>query len=394
MNKRILFIDDDSNLLSGIRRKLRNEDYDIVMAVEGEAGLEAIRHGPPVAVTVCDMRMPGMDGIEVLEKIAKLSPNTCRIMLTGNADQQTAIDAVNKSRIFRFLTKPCPDDELIMALDTGIRQYQLVTAEHELLQQTLAGSIKVLTDVMALVAPEAFASTGVIRYWIQQMAPKLEIEKLWVLEIAALISRIGLVAIPEDIQDLNRMHKPMTPGEREILASAPQIASNLIRNLPRMDDVAHILEYQWKGYDGSGVPEGGVCGGDIPYGARILKILGDLASFTKGTVPDRRGIAHLMAHREAYDPNLLHIISTHFTDNDGTAATGAATDGVEYLAVTPAGLRPGDLLITDVYHKDGNLLLAGGVRLSAIQVEKLRNIDRLISLVEPVEIERRNSEQA
>ena len=388
MNKRILFIDDDTRLLDGLRRKLHNSDYDLTMAVEGREALEAVRSGSPIAVAVCDMRMPGMDGVEVLEQIAKLSPNTTRIMLTGNADQKTAIDAVNKSRIFRFLTKPCPDEELTMALDAGIRQYQLVTAEQELLQQTLAGSIKVLTEVMTMVAPEAFKDASKIRDWVKLITAGLNTDKLWVIEIAALISPIGLMAIPENIQERHRLNKRLMDSEREILARAPQIASNLIANLPRMGDVAEILKYQWKGYDGSGVPNDNVAGQEIPYGARMLKILGDLASVTDGAVPDHQGIAHLMANREHYDPTLLDIITSHLSTED--AANGALGDSetVKYLTLKISALMPGDLLITDIVRDDGSLLLARSVRLSEVQVEKLRNINQLITLIEPVEVER------
>jgi len=388
MNKRVLFIDDDTSLLDGLRRKLHNHDYDLTMAVEGQAALEAIRSSSPIAVVVCDMRMPGMDGVEVLEQIAKLSPNTSRIMLTGNADQKTATDAVNKSRIFRFLTKPCPDEDLIMALDAGIRQYQLVCAEQELLQQTLAGSIKVLTDVMAMVKPQAFQDASKIWDWVKKITAGLNTDKLWIIEIAALISPIGLMAIPEDIQERNRLNKRLTDSEREILARAPQIASNLIANLPRMDDVADILKYQWKGYDGSGVPNDDVVGQDIPYGARMLRILADLASVTTGAVPDHQGIAHLMANQEHYDPTLLAVITSQLANEDGANEALSGGETVEYLALKISALMPGDLLITDIVRDDGSLLLARSVRLSEVQVEKLRNINQLITLIEPVEVER------
>jgi len=389
MNKRVLFVDDDQHLLSGLRRTLHHSDYEITTINNGIEALSITKKKAAFAVVVCDMHMPGMDGIEVLERIQKLSPHTSRIMLTGNADLQTAIDAVNKSRIFRFLTKPCPDENLLIALEAGVRQYQLVTAEQELLQKTLAGSVKVLTDVMALVVPKAFESAGVVRKWVRELAPKLDVDNLWAIEIAALISRIGFVTIPDDIQDRSRLNKRLDSSEKEILARAPQVASNLIRNLPRMEGVASILQYQWKGFDGSGVPQDGKLGGAIPRGARILRILTDLAAVTKGTVPDHQGFAYLRAHEELYDPGLLPLIITHFTEASQAEKDASADHDVQCLSLNITALRVGDLLISDICRKDASLLLASGTCLSEIQIEKLRNIRSVAALIEPVEVERR-----
>jgi response regulator RpfG family c-di-GMP phosphodiesterase len=388
MNKRILFIDDDPNLLNAMRRKLHNSKYGVFMANSGESGLQTVKTNPPFAVVVCDMRMPGMDGVRTLEEIAKLTPNSSRIMLTGNADQQTAIEAVNTSQIFRFLTKPCPDAALMMALEAGTRQYQLVTAERELLQKTLAGSIKVLTDVMALVMPEAFDRGGVTREWLQQLAPKLDEKNLWAVEIAALISRIGFVTVPNDIQEKIRLNKPLNAVGQQILSQVPLTASKLIRNLPRMDEVATTVEYQWKGFDGSGVPTDDVKGEDIPRGARILRILSDLAAVTKGSFPNESGIGHLLANKHMYDPALLEIVTTHFAVGGEAERTIKGNMVLEYLRLRVSALRPGDLLVSDICREDGQLLLAKGMRLSEIQIDKLRNLAQITTLCEPIEVER------
>src|SRR4030042_1805929 len=95
--------------------------------------------GKPYAVIVSDLKMPGMNGIKFLSKVREMAPDSVRVMLTGFAELQTAIDAVNEGNIFRFLTKPCPPDILSRALDMGIEQYRLITAERELLEQTLKG---------------------------------------------------------------------------------------------------------------------------------------------------------------------------------------------------------------------------------------------------------------
>ncbi len=110
----------------------------------------------PYAVVVSDFRMPVMDGIKFLIQVKETAPETVRMMLTGNTDLPTAIDAINQGQIFRFLTKPCSGELLIQTLDAGLRQYQLITAEKDLLEKTLKESISLLTDVLAIVNTKAY----------------------------------------------------------------------------------------------------------------------------------------------------------------------------------------------------------------------------------------------
>ena len=141
MHDRILIVDDDANLLQAMRRQLF-DTFDVTTAEGGEAALDLIGDETPFAVVLSDMRMPGLDGVEFLKRFRERSKHTVRMMLTGNADQQTAVDAVNEGHIFRFLKKPCPEATLRAAIDAGIEQYRLVIAERELLSKTVAGTVK------------------------------------------------------------------------------------------------------------------------------------------------------------------------------------------------------------------------------------------------------------
>jgi DNA-binding NtrC family response regulator len=152
MSDRILLVDDDANILQGYQRALRKQ-FVLEPALSGEEGLEAVRAQGPYAVVVADMQMPGMNGVEFLARVKEIAPDTVRMMLTGNADQQTALEAVNEGHIFRFLTKPCSPDLLAKMLGAGLKQYGLVMSERDLLAKTLRGSIQVLTDVLGLVNP-------------------------------------------------------------------------------------------------------------------------------------------------------------------------------------------------------------------------------------------------
>lgn len=157
MSERILLVDDDENLLSALRRQMRTL-FDLSLAKSGEEAIEMVRAAAlsktPYAVVVADMRMTGLDGIETLSQIREIAPNTVRMMLTGNADQDTAIKAINRGNIFRFFCKPCPPIELVNGINDGIAQFRLVTGEAEMLRQIQLTSraLKTLSEAnMALM---------------------------------------------------------------------------------------------------------------------------------------------------------------------------------------------------------------------------------------------------
>ena len=125
---RILIVDDDIDLLNGLVRQL-GDRFSLAKATDGPSALKALRDDGPFAAVLCDMRMPGMDGVEVLRHVAALAPNTVRLMLTGNADQETAAAAINEGGVFRFLAKPVAKQVLAEALDLAVHRYRLNLAE-------------------------------------------------------------------------------------------------------------------------------------------------------------------------------------------------------------------------------------------------------------------------
>src|SRR5437868_6956083 len=131
MAERILLVDDDPNLLDGYRRSLSRE-FLMETALGSQLALKLIAENGPYAVVVSDMRMPGMDGVQFLSKLKAQAPDTVRVMLTGNADMDTAINAINEGSIFRFLNKPCSKETMGKTLTAALLQYRLVTAEKQL----------------------------------------------------------------------------------------------------------------------------------------------------------------------------------------------------------------------------------------------------------------------
>lgn len=313
--KKILFVDDDPDLLAGIRRQLRRE-FDILTAEGGDGGLDVLQDDDAVAVVVSDMRMPGMNGVEFLEQVRKLSPDTVRIMLTGYADLETAIEAVNSGKIFQFLTKPISSGELKEILRTSLEYHHFITMESMLLEQTLIGSIRSLLDILSMVQPAAFRRALRIRRHAKPLAERLKIASVWEIELAATLSQIGHVAGPR-VGTHNKIHRGrvLTSRKEKTFDEYPEIGYHLIKNIPRLEKVARIILYQEKHYDGSGFPHDDVRGEAIPLGARILKIVLDFDKLISPNTPLKAILHTLQGRSRRYDPRILQefmdMVGTH-----------------------------------------------------------------------------------
>ncbi|MFH1805688.1 MAG: HD domain-containing phosphohydrolase [Pseudomonadota bacterium] len=383
---KILFVDDDENLLGALRRQLRGK-FNLLTAVGGEQALKVLEDEGPIAICVADMRMPGMDGIKVLEEIGKRSPETVRMMLTGNADQTTAVEAINRGKIFRFFNKPYEDAALEAGLRDGLRQYQLITAERQLIEQTLAGSVKVLTEVLAQLNPVVFGRAMRVKKWCDMIVHEVGYPQPWELGLAALLCPIGLVSLPPDILARMAQDKTLQPLERDIVMRTPEVGRRLIANIPRLEQIAGIVHLQNRNFDGTGFPDGAAFGMEIPLGARILRILNDLGARVIGDAPMEHDFDELARHRHRYDPVLFdHLRSLLAFVDDGQEYEGPP-EGREMIVLLK-DLRVDDFLMTDIETVENRILLTHGQFISKLQLQRLRVFETLHKFREPIEIRR------
>ncbi len=233
MRERILLVDDDSNVLDGYRRSLSRE-FLIETAAGPDEALVLLEQKEPYAVIVSDMRMPGMNGIQLLSSVKTSSPETVRVILTGNADMETAIEAINEGSIFRFLIKPCAREMMAKTLTAALVQYRLVTAEKELLEQTLSGSIQVLTEVLSLVNPAAFARAERARRCIRHVVTAMKLGNPWQYEVAAMLSQLGCVTLAPETIEAVYSGRELTPTEQAQYAAHPSVAYDLLSKIPRL----------------------------------------------------------------------------------------------------------------------------------------------------------------
>ncbi len=192
---RILCVDDEPAVLESLSDTLHRH-FDVWTATSGAAGLDQLRAEPlEFAVVLSDMRMPVMPGHVFLSEACKLAPDATRMLLTGYADVEAAISAVN-GQLFRFLTKPCSPTDLLASCQAALEQHRMRTAEKVLLEQTLKGSLKALSDVLALANPAAFGRSASVREHAQRLAVALDAGTTWEVGVAAMLAQLGAITLP------------------------------------------------------------------------------------------------------------------------------------------------------------------------------------------------------
>ena len=375
MTDKILFVDDEPNVLQAYKRALRKQ-FDMDMAPGGPEALEMIAANGPYAVIVSDMRMPVMDGVEFLATAKARTPESVRMMLTGNSDQQTAIDAVNKGDIFRFMNKPCPPENLARALDAGLAQYRLITAEKELLQKTLAGSIRVLAEVLSLVNPEAFGRTARLQKTMRKLVVQMGLPKVWWMEPMVLLSQIGCVILPEKVLRKIVNDQPLNQEEYQLYAQHPCIGSDLLDKIPRMEEIAESIRYQEKNFDGSGVPRDEIKGRMIPLGARLLKGVLDFDRHEASGLAPAACLSRMKRQPNLYDPDILAALEQ----------TMVRKAPVETQEVSFSNLKDGMVMARDVKSKSGILILCNGHRITPSVRQHLENFHNNSNLEEPLHV--------
>jgi len=370
---RILCVDDEQNVLDGLMRTLRTS-FTVETALGGAAGLDKIRTKDPFAVIVSDYRMPHMSGAEFLASAREIAPDSVRVLLTGQAGLDGAIAAVNEGHIFRFLTKPCPTDVLVKSLHSCVEQYRLVTSEKVLLGQTLHGSIKALTDVLALSNPDAFGRATRIRQMVSELMAECGTPDRWAVEVACMLSQIGCVALPPKVQE--KLYKGELLNKEEMLMAerASQVTERLLVNIPRLEPVRDILRLHARRYAGDEKCADGIKGDAIPWGARALKIAIDFDYLNSHH--DARDSLNVLCSREGwYDPAILKI----FVDSHGGQDKDVRICDLRLREIT-VGMR----FAEDVRSAKGVLLIAKGQEVTDSLLERLHNFYFATGVREPV----------
>ncbi len=381
MRPKVLFVDDEPEVLSSFLSILKIH-YDISTSDNPIEAISIVKNNGPFSVVVSDYRMPKMNGVELLSEIMKIEKNTTRILLTGFSDFQTVIQAINNGNIYRYLTKPIDIDQLINNIDDGVRQFNLLKSERELLEQTLKGSIKLLMDLLSVANTKSFVRVSRVKNIVKRLASKLNYEPLWEVEIAVMLSEIGLVGVPFDIVDKKERRMPLTPEEQRLYNNHPKIGSDLIKNIPRLENIAKAIEYQsisnFTEFDPS----------ELESNKALM--LSQLITVAKiyDKISDA-GLSHLDAidylnKRKNFSPHIIKLLELEFGDQD--ISRSASIDSV-YIEE----LKEDMILADDIVDNFGMILYAKGKELSDMIILRLKSMAKNRKIIQPIKVIRYNN---
>jgi response regulator RpfG family c-di-GMP phosphodiesterase len=375
MDEMILCVDDDLDALLLLQRQLRTQ-FHIDCVLRPDKALAAMEREIPYAVVVSDLQMPGMDGLELLAKVKQLSPESVRIVLTGQADLETAIAAVNQGNIFRFLTKPCSAEELAHTLRAALEQYHLVTAERDLLETTLHASIKVLTEVLSLVHPAAFSRASRIHRYVRHMAAARNLPNAWQFEVAALLSQVGCITLEPGALDRIYTGDEITAEEKQMFAAHPAAGGELLAHIPRLEAVACMIANQNLAFGETPAVPVGVPADTVALGAHLLRAAIDFDGLITRNRSQEQTLAKMRQRARDYDPECLAALAI-FVSPEG---------GMQLRILKTAELRPRMVVDQDLLTKTGLLLLAKGQEVTPSVLGRLRAFAAKPGIAEPVRV--------
>lgn len=364
MTTRVLFVDDEPRILDGIRRMLRN-DYDLEVAVGGNAGLDALDR-EEFAVIVSDMRMPELSGSEFLAIAADRQPDAVQMILSGQADLSSTVDAVNRGHLFRFLLKPIDRDALRTSLTAAMEQFRLRRVEKELLQQTLAGAVDALGEILALASPQATHRATLVRSYVARIAEPTDLRDDWQLNVAAALANIGSLAVPDDVIERSAKAEVLTHAEQQMLARHPHVASDVIARIPRMDGVAEIVRAQNATNVETVRPE-------LVDHASVLQLASAIADKVLRGVPEDQAIL-LVEQSGRYPEALLKGLRS-------------VAKGTRLAELPIDALRVGMILRNPLCTPAGLVIANAGTRLTAVLVARIHNFAAGVGVQEPIIVE-------
>ena len=411
---KILFVDDEENILRSLQRLFMDEEVEVFTASSGTKGLEILTREAGVGVVVSDQRMPEMTGVDFLEKSKAISPQSIRILLTGYADVNAAIDAINRGGTFRYLNKPWNDDELVQAVMGALQMYRLFAENKRLaaiVKKQNAELKKWNTELEGIVQEQTMelqksydsvrainsrlranfkntivAFSGLIELRDKRMRAHsrnvaevsvnvakqlgLEGEARETVMVAALLHDIGKIGIPDLM--LAREAEQMNFAEREEYLQHPVRGQAAIDRIEELREAGLIIRSHHEYYNGSGFPDG-LKKGEIPLGARIIT----LADYIDKKMRKSMGATGFEALRKEvelekgtlFDPKLVPVALGQA--EEFYKKIRARTDHIE-IELLPADLQEGMEASRDVFSGTGILLLTKGTVLAKPSIMLLK----------------------
>ncbi|MBL8830514.1 MAG: response regulator [Planctomycetaceae bacterium] len=402
---KVLVVDDETGVLSACARALRRVEADIVTSDSPMRGLE-MTHADEFAVIVSDQRMPEMSGAQFLEQISHTSPDTVRVILTGYADINLAMDAINRAGVSRYLTKPWNDDDLRCVVTQGLEQFALVRENRRLqeltrqqneellqlnatleqrveertadinrlntdLRNSLLGSIRVLAELTEMHSKVIGSHGQRVAGICRRLAALLNISggDLVQLEIAAILHDIGKIGIPAEIA--RKRDAALTAQERAVMELHPARGDGIVRMVPNLAMAATLVRHHHERLDGRGYPDR-LVGDQIPLGSRIIavasaydNILNSREHFENVTPAQALHVVEQLAPGR-FDPVVMEALQRYVSTEADSIQQGAE------IEIRLRDLRVGMMLSRELRTSRGVLLLPKNCVMNAEHLSRVK----------------------
>jgi response regulator RpfG family c-di-GMP phosphodiesterase len=394
-NRRVLYVDDEQPLLSSFVSMLRKEDVEVHTLNDPTRIDTVLTQVGPFALVVSDQRMPGKDGAAVLETVARTHPETIRIMLTGHADFDATLRALNQGGISKFVSKPWNDDDLCCLIRDAITRYNLTTqnayllnalaeqniALSRLLDGTVAQTVSLLGDLISYVTPTAgaFAERSK-RLGTAALAlyPEIDEQERWDILRALDLFCLGLAVLPAWVQVTINKHGLGALDRFPVAKNHHILAAGLLERIPQFENVSRIIHFIERDFDGTGEPGGEpLTGRDIPFGARLLHILVDIEKHSSPNFKGAEVLEHMMHHNGKYDNEIIARMIG--------APRGSGSGGFK-ATVQVSALLPGMILLDDLVTNAGNCLLRAPATLTETSITIILQWHQSDAIIGPVRV--------
>jgi response regulator RpfG family c-di-GMP phosphodiesterase len=408
----ILCVDDEPGILSALRRLFRAKGFQVQIAEGGKAGL-ALMETQPFDLVISDMRMPEMDGAAFLEQVRLRWPNSIRLLLTGYADIQSVMAAINKGEIYRYIAKPWDDNDILLIVRGALqhrsmeieqrRLQALISQQNEELKELNAGlelkvqertkdlqvanerlksnfvtSIKVFTSLIELRQKDLAGHARRVAELAKRLAVQLGLDNKQAQEIlvAALLHEIGKVGFEDEL--LNTPVMMLNTQQLEEFRKHPENAETVLMPLEELRGAVEIISNQLERFDGDGYPRH-IAGQSIPIGSRILSVASDYDGLQIGLLrlqkltPAQAQDAILQGARRRYDPEVVDALMVLMGARSGDPVR---KDKKVEVTVKLRDLKAGMSLSRDLVTPRGLLMLTAGHALDEPVIKKIINFER------------------
>ncbi len=375
-NGKILVIDDNQKNLDLAEDILSDEGYNVFLAENGEVGLQLAQEQQP-DVILLDIMMPGIDGFEVCRRLKTPGSGLEAIKVIMLTAKDSADDVVKglSCGAEDYVPKPYKSVELLARVKTQLELRNTQKNIQKLLEETLSGSIKVLTDILALVNPTAFSRAARMKRYVRHIAKQCKLSDIWQYELAAMLSHIGCVTLPQDIIEKIYAGQELSKEEQKMFSSHPSIGKELLAKIPRLENVSDMIAIQQEPFSRKHSIEE-PCNRDIAaLGGQILKVAIDYDSLTIHGIPHKKALEKLRSKPHVYNPKIVATLDSLLDFHVEMEVKTIQIDKLYH-----------GIILDEDFLVDGVLVLAKGLELTFPVMERLRRFVEVRGSLKPIRV--------